>query len=101
MKRTKQEHKPRYERQNEIILTAHDRLVHANKRTFTNAKMARWLGLSVSTKLKRMMDELVEEGLLVKNEELHRTYQRDGGWVKIYKHVYCLTEGALQQLRII
>lgn len=91
----------RHERLNEIIITALGQRQNG-KRTFTNARMAKWLGLSVSSRLKRMLDELVEEGWLQREEKIHRSsWHKDGYKLEIKKHEYTLSETALNKLVII
>jgi len=102
MAKQKHSYKSRAARRDEILLTAHDRMVHANKRKFTNAAMAKWLGLSASSRLKGILEELVEDGWLSKAEAIHREWQgSNGGYVRIIKHEYSLTEATLQELSII
>jgi len=101
MKRNKQVHKPRKERQNDIILTAWSMWVDGGK-SFTNAKMAKRLGLSASSKLKSMIDELVEEGWLQRAEKIHRSsWHKDGYKLEIKKHVYWLSVQGQEAMAII
>lgn len=103
MKRQKQVHKPRWQRQDEIILTAlGQRSVSERNKQFTNAKMAKWLGLSASNKLKKMIDELVSEGWLNREEKIHRTsVNKDGYRLEIKKHVYSLSVEGLERLAML
>lgn len=101
MKRQKHTYKRKHERQNDIILTAHSMYVDG-KKAFTNAKMARRLGMAASTRLKRYMDELVDEGWLTKAEKVHRNIKlKNGNKAVIIKHEYALTDVALRKLAII
>lgn len=101
MRRQKQAHKPRVERQNEIILAAFGQRVNGRK-TFTNAAVARWLGLSVSSRLKGMIDDLVDEGWMTKNIKEHRnSLMKDGNRLVIVKHEYALSPFALEQMALL
>lgn len=101
MKRQKHTYKSKRERQNDIILTAHSMYVDG-KKSFTNAKMAKRLGMAASTRLKRYMDSLVEEGWLSKAETIHRnSLMKDGNRLVILKHEYALTPEALSRLAIL
>lgn len=101
MKKQKHTYKAKHERQNDIILTAHSMFVDG-KKSFTNAKMAKRLGMAASTRLKRYMDELVDEGWLQKAEKHHRTIRlKDGNKGTITKHEYSLTAEALAKLAIL
>lgn len=100
----KQIHKPRAARRDEIILTAFGQMTKAQKpaKAFTNAKMAKWLGLSASSKLKSIIDELADDGWLTKEEKIHRSsWHKDGYLLEIKKHVYSLSPMALAELAII
>lgn len=99
----KQRHsyKRRHERQNDIILSALGQY-QGGRREFTTAKMAKWLGYSVSTRLKRMIDDLVSEGWFVRHERIHRnTMGKDGNRFVIMKHVYSLSDVAMERLSIL
>lgn len=101
MKRKKHTYKRKHERQNDIILTAHSMYVD-KKKAFTNAAMAKRLGMAASTRLKRYMDELVSEGWLTKAEKVHRnSMMKNGNRLVIMKHEYSLTEKALSELAIL
>lgn len=101
MKRQKHTYKSKHERQNDIILTAHSMYVDG-KKSFTNAKMAKRLGMAASTRLKRYMDALVDDGWLEKREKIHRnSLMKDGNRLLILKHEYSLTPMALENLAII
>jgi len=100
----KQVHKPRAQRRDEVILTAFGQMTKAKNATvsFTNAKMAKWLGLSASSKLKGILDELASDGWLEKEERVHRSsWHKDGYLLEIKKHVYKLSPHALNELAII
>lgn len=88
-------HLPRHERLTQIVYTAFGQRTKAKGGTkeFTMYKMAKWLGLAASNKLKKMLDELVSEGLLHRTERPHRG--------NVIKHVYSLSIHALQTLAIL
>ena len=72
------------------------------KKTFTNAKMARWCGLSASAKLKKMLDQLVDEGWFVREEKIHRnSMMKDGNRLIIMKHEYRFSPTAINSVQII
>lgn len=101
MRKQKHTYKSKHERQNDIILTAHSMYVDG-KKAFTNAKMAKRLGMAASTRLKRYMDALVEEGWLTKTEKIHRnSLMKDGNRLVIKKHEYSLSAKALAALVIL
>ena len=97
----KHTYKSRQRRETDIILAAWGQRTRGIK-TFTNAKMAKWLGLSASTKLKRMIEGLAAQGWFDVSVQTHRnTFYKDGNVLIITKHVYSLTDEALEWLAII
>ena len=93
MKKQKHSYKSKHERQNEIILTAVGQY-QRGQYDWTNAKMAKWLGLSASSKLKKMIDELVVEGILKRQMKIHRnSLMKNGNRLLIHRHVYTVDMG--------
>lgn len=72
------------------------------QKAFTATKMAKWTGLAYSTKLKGMLDQLVEEGWFEKEEKIHRnSLMKDGNRLVIVKHVYSFTTEAINSVSTI
>lgn len=90
-------YKSKHERQNDILLAAVGNLQKEKPvKEFTTAKMAKWIGYSVSTRLRNMLNDLVAQGWLEKEEKIHRNIKlKNGNKAVIVKHVYRLTQEAI------
>lgn len=101
MAKQRHTYKRREERLKELLETALGQYQRGQKQ-FTANKMAKWTGLAYSSKLKGMLDQLVEEGWLEKEEKIHRNSRmKDGNQLVIVKHVYNFTPEALNSVAII
>lgn len=79
------------ERENSILEVA---LVHRQNglKTFTVYKMAKWLGLSASTHLRKILMALVDRGALKVTSKKHRS--------NVDKAVFKLTDAALLSMML-
>lgn len=101
MAKKKHTYKKREDRLRELLETALGQYQRGQKE-FTASKMAKWTGLAYSSKLKNMLDQLVDEGWLDKEEKIHRnSLMKDGNRLVIVKHVYAFTPEALNGVAII
>jgi len=101
MAKKKHTYMSRDARLREILTTALGQYQRGQK-TFTTAKMAKWTGLAYSSKLKKMLDQLCEEGWFEKEEKIHRnSLMKDGNRLIIMKHVYAFTPETLNSVSII
>lgn len=101
MRKQKHSYKRRDDRLRELLETALGQYQRGQKE-FTASKMAKWTGLSYSSKLKGMLDQLCAEGWLEKEEKIHRnSLMKDGNRLVIVKHVYAFTPEALNSVSII
>jgi hypothetical protein len=97
----KHTYKRRDARLRELLETALGQYQNGQKE-FTTSKMAKWTGLAYSSKLKGMLEQLVEEGWFEKEEKIHRNSRmKDGNQLVIIKHVYNFTPEALNSVAII
>lgn len=101
MAKNKHTYLRRDERLREILHTALGQYQN-DRKSFTTATMARWQGLATSTKLKKMLDQLVDEGWFVREEKVHRnSLMKDGNRFIITKHVYSFAPKALNSMCIL
>lgn len=101
MAKKKHTYMRRDDRLRELLHTALGQYQRGQK-SFTASKMAKWTGLAYSSKLKGMLDQLVEEGWLEKEEKIHRnSMMKDGNRLIIMKHVYAFTPETLNSVSII
>lgn len=101
MAKKRHTYKRRDARLRELLTTALGQYQRGEKE-FTASKMAKWAGLAYSSKLKAMLDQLVEEGWFDKEEKIHRnSLMKDGNRLIIVKHVYAFTPEALNSVAII
>lgn len=101
MAQNKHSYKRRDDRLRELLETALGQYQQGNKK-FTTAKMAKWIGLASSSKLKAMLEQLCEEGYFQREEKLHRRAQlKNGNKTVIMKHLYSFTRETLNSVSII
>lgn len=101
MAKKKHTYMRRDERLRDILHTALGQY-QAGKKEFTASKMAKWTGLAYSSKLKGMLDQLVQEGWFEKEEKIHRnSLMKDGNRLTIVKHVYAFTPETINSVSII